>query len=875
VAQRVRDILLRIRGDSSDAESDLHQLARELQRFDGITATADVDIQTAAAERKLKSATDAVKAFGRLSEEAKVDLQTRAAQVKLDGLKRNLENLQKKETSPKVDLAIGATVAKIERVEQQLDKLDRRRVDIDIDVDRHGRAGGIAGAAVGAAGGIASGISTAAQGLGEVVAAATRGIPILGNFASAFAQLGVSAAALGPIFLILIPIIGVLLLNAVVLLSGAVIALGASFLTAAAGVGVLGLALAAAFGPVILVAIAAMARFAKILQAVKASEDGAAQSAQRVKTANEGLVVAQRNAADAAQRVKTTAVDAYRAWRDAAEETRDAIRGIGQAELSRDQAHLNVKKAEQALRDVRKEAKLTGQEFDDLFSVKKFTDVDVSTEGLAKAISRAAPPGAGPAGGGVDQLDVQQKILDLRRARLDEKDAIDGVSDAQTRAEDARKREQEFIKNGINAYEPYAAALQASADAMAALAKSTGDVNDARDKADPLKGLTKQERTLVGVLTRLKRTLTNLFRPATDAIFGGILDALKDLADFADDPRIKTAFTNLGRAIGGVFRSIGRELRRKETRDAFVDFVNAGATIIRKLVPVFRTVFRTLARVAEAAMPWLLEVVQSIADAFRGIGRAATRSKIKDTIDDIKESFDAWWQIAKDLWGIIKEFFGDARESGNKLAGHIHRILKDFRDWLHENPDAIKEFFDKAQKFAGKLVDSLPGIVENLKTIAGLAERISAAYDKIKGSIDWINKNKGPSGLDLLGKVPDSIKGPSLIDLLKGRLYRATGGLIPGTGRGDIVPALLEPGEYVIRRSVVQAVGLNRLNQLNAGHMPQRMQTGGLVTGRAGGHSTNIGKIVVEVPAGGLPDPTATAVKLARVLEQRGGGPRQ
>ncbi|GIV82230.1 MAG: hypothetical protein KatS3mg051_1584 [Anaerolineae bacterium] len=33
------------------------------------------------------------------------------------------------------------------------------------------------------------------------------------------------------------------------------------------------------------------------------------------------------------------------------------------------------------------------------------------------------------------------------------------------------------------------------------------------------------------------------------------------------------------------------------------------------------------------------------------------------------------------------------------------------------------------------------------------------------------------------------------------------GGFVPGTGRGDLVPALLEPGEFVVRRRVAQALG--------------------------------------------------------------------
>src|SRR3954470_19955432 len=101
---RVRDILLRIRGDTTDAENDLHKLAREVKDFGSIQAEATVDINTQAAERKIAAAKDQVKDFDKLTAEARLDLQTRAAQTKLDGLNRNLDNLRKREVSPKVDI---------------------------------------------------------------------------------------------------------------------------------------------------------------------------------------------------------------------------------------------------------------------------------------------------------------------------------------------------------------------------------------------------------------------------------------------------------------------------------------------------------------------------------------------------------------------------------------------------------------------------------------------------------------------------------------------------------------------------------------------------------------------------------------------------
>lgn len=46
-------------------------------------------------------------------------------------------------------------------------------------------------------------------------------------------------------------------------------------------------------------------------------------------------------------------------------------------------------------------------------------------------------------------------------------------------------------------------------------------------------------------------------------------------------------------------------------------------------------------------------------------------------------------------------------------------------------------------------------------------------------------------------------------------LQRAGGGVVPGVGDTDTVPAVLTPGEYVIRKSAVQAIGVDNLEQMN------------------------------------------------------------
>lgn len=61
----------------------------------------------------------------------------------------------------------------------------------------------------------------------------------------------------------------------------------------------------------------------------------------------------------------------------------------------------------------------------------------------------------------------------------------------------------------------------------------------------------------------------------------------------------------------------------------------------------------------------------------------------------------------------------------------------------------------------------------------------------------------------------------------KGLYNYASGGIVPGFGNTDTVPAMLTPGEFVLNRAATSAVGVSNLNKINY------MQTGGVVTGGA------------------------------------------
>jgi TP901 family phage tail tape measure protein len=57
-------------------------------------------------------------------------------------------------------------------------------------------------------------------------------------------------------------------------------------------------------------------------------------------------------------------------------------------------------------------------------------------------------------------------------------------------------------------------------------------------------------------------------------------------------------------------------------------------------------------------------------------------------------------------------------------------------------------------------------------------------------------------------------------------IKRATGGIVPGVGDTDSVPAMLMPGEFVVRKQAAQRLGYDTLSSLNAGG-PARLAGGG------------------------------------------------
>lgn len=158
---------------------------------------------------------------------------------------------------------------------------------------------------------------------------------------------------------------------------------------------------------------------------------------------------------------------------------------------------------------------------------------------------------------------------------------------------------------------------------------------------------------------------------------------------------------------------------------------------------------------------------------------------------------------------------------------------------------------DAAEKYAGtlaaqrrKFIESATAAGFNAGEVKKLADRVFQLPSEKQISI-LANTKQAQTDLDAFitrndGRVI-SVRQQLITEAVKAgaapgaanAAYKAAGGPIygPGTGTSDSIPAMLSNGEYVVRASSVDRVGLRFLNALNDGsYTPRRYAVGGPVT---------------------------------------------
>lgn len=162
-------------------------------------------------------------------------------------------------------------------------------------------------------------------------------------------------------------------------------------------------------------------------------------------------------------------------------------------------------------------------------------------------------------------------------------------------------------------------------------------------------------------------------------------------------------------------------------------------------------------------------------------------------------------------------------------SGDYQKIRKEKLDNLKDDQAGLTRNFSSANINPEAVLNSLEKVrdlltSENFKDIVSfkdLTASIVEYSDKLgKIELDLINLDSSIRSVNNKQYVPTATP------------HKARGGKIAGYGGGDIVNAKLEPGEYVMNKKAVRAIGVDHLDKMNYGNV-KGYKNGGLFTDKS------------------------------------------
>jgi len=221
--------------------------------------------------------------------------------------------------------------------------------------------------------------------------------------------------------------------------------------------------------------------------------------------------------------------------------------------------------------------------------------------------------------------------------------------------------------------------------------------------------------------------------------------------------------------------------------------------------------------------------------------RDAQRTVLQNMLDDLTE-FGArnkkeWMNLRDEILKLVDKY-GISLNEINKTHMEVfgRNLAQELRDAFH---DAQIEASRNAEQTGKTIGNSLAEGVSQSEAL----KKVDEMFQKIKEYEQRIRMLKAKGILDeatatqLWNKTLAGIR-KDIYELTHQTFH--TGGFVGGRGE---VPAILESGEYVLRKEAVQAIGKARLDQINDNE-PRRYHFGGLVQSSSAYLTSGIGQMM-------------------------------
>lgn len=495
-----------------------------------------------------------------------------------------------------------------------------------------------------------------------------------------------------------------------------------------------------------------------------------------------------------------------------------------QSQLSNIQVNVSVRanlqslnQTNQALNVTQKNAKAAHNSVSDLFkslsgAARRFGAIAIVT-GVFLSLGRAIKSSIS------DAIEFERELVNLSQVTGNSVKELKGLSGEVTKlATTWGVAGEKILKTGI---------VLAQAGLSADKTKAALEVLAKTELASSFDDITSTTEGAIAILSQFKKEA---------ALAGGEIAYLEQSLSSINEVSKKYAVESADlvaviRRAGGAFEASGGSLN-----ELLALFTSVRATTRESAETIatgLRTIFTRVQRVETIRQ--LQELGISLQDAegkfvgsFEAFKRIATGLQSLDSRDfrfaAIVEELGGFRQISKVIplikqFGLAQQVLNTAQSSGDSLtqdaikaqsslANQIARVREEFQALIRQFVDssAFRSLLDLSLQLAKSFINVAKALEPILPMIIGLAglKLSSGIFPALSSMVN--KRNNG------------------------GRIHKfASGGFVPGSGNRDTVPAMLMPGEFVIRKSSAQKLGADKLNQLNAGGSVQRFAGGGIV----------------------------------------------
>ncbi len=329
-----------------------------------------------------------------------------------------------------------------------------------------------------------------------------------------------------------------------------------------------------------------------------------------------------------------------------------------------------------------------------------------------------------------------------------------------------------------------------------------------------VEGIRKTIENLVGVVERNKEAIRTFFVFVT----WSIVKLGEVITNIGAD--ILTFFSALGKtaieAAAGWAMFIGKE-------DAAVKLINLANSIEDFGVKLQTAKIRIQAFASEIETKLINILIQQKQETDKV---TSSIEKLNNKIKNTTQSFVTLSEIAyanlSDLKTPIIEIDTELRNAQQSIqqllqndfeAGFV-RPIAEAKDSLYEFGNVLgSQVISSIDQMSGMLADAFMGAKVSWKSFVRAFMRDITAM---------IMKMLILKALKTAFGIP--FKEGGLVGFYKGGIVKRfqTGGLVPGVGFHDKIPALLTPEEFVIRRPIVKRYGVQTFEAINQGRMPMR-----------------------------------------------------